>query len=88
MYNGFLRYYFETNIFQSTLSAWSGAGSTRAYIGITKQLELPIDIPNSQLMNEIRRFIEHIEKVRNANFIEINNLQQVKEVVLSTVSSR
>lgn len=87
LYNGFLRYYFETNKFQTTLSAWSGAGSTRAYIGITKQLELPIDIPNSQLMNKIRRFIEPIEKVRNANFIEINNLQQIKEVVLSTISS-
>lgn len=38
LYNGFLRYNFETNKFQSTLPAWSGAESKQAYIGITKQL--------------------------------------------------
>lgn len=42
----FLRCYFESKPFQSILSAWAGGGSTRAYLGITAQLRLPVELPN------------------------------------------
>jgi type I restriction enzyme S subunit len=38
----YLKYYFDSHEFQTLLEAWSGGGSTRAYIGITKQLDLPV----------------------------------------------
>ena len=38
-------------------------------------------------MIKIRGFIEHIEKVRNSNLVEISNLRQIKEVVLLTISN-
>jgi type I restriction enzyme S subunit len=42
--NGYLKYYFTSQTFQKQLKLWSGAGSTRAYIGILEQLNLPIEI--------------------------------------------
>ena len=38
----YLKYYFDSHDFQALLESWSGGGSTRAYLGITTQLDLPI----------------------------------------------
>lgn len=87
LYNGFLRYYFETPEFKTTLAAWSGAGSTRAYIGITKQLELPISIPNEDIMSNIKTYISSIENIRQANYIEIESLTKLKDLLVTRLSS-
>lgn len=42
----YLKYYFDSSAFQAILAAWGGSGSTRAYLGITKQLDLPIAVPS------------------------------------------
>lgn len=47
IYNRFLYYIFQSPAFLSELRRIAGAGSTRAYIGITRQLELPISYPIS-----------------------------------------
>lgn len=41
----FLYYYFQSRPFLEVLGQWAGAGSTRAYLGITGQLKLPIALP-------------------------------------------
>ena len=41
----YLRYFFECAFFQDTLNLWAGAGSTRAYLGITEQGKLPFVLP-------------------------------------------
>ena len=41
----YLRHYFDSSLFQQTLSMWAGAGATRAYLGITGQGKLPVVIP-------------------------------------------
>ena len=87
LYNGFLRYYFETPEFKTTLASWSGAGSTRAYIGITKQLELPISIPNEEIMTNIKKYISSIENIRQANFVEIEKLTKLKYLLVTRLSS-
>ena len=43
--NRFLKYYFDYKTFQETLALWSGAGSTRAYLGITGQHNLTVRLP-------------------------------------------
>jgi type I restriction enzyme S subunit len=43
--NRYLKYYFDSEQFQQVLQSWAGAGSTRAYIGITDQLRLPVLLP-------------------------------------------
>ncbi len=55
--NRYLKYYFDSKPFQQTLAAWSGAGSTRAYLGITAQRKLPIALPPIALQNEIAEVI-------------------------------
>lgn len=42
--NRYLKYYFDSHQFQSILNQWAGGGSTRAYLGITAQLKLPINV--------------------------------------------
>ena len=43
--NLYLRYYFDSDFFQGILKNYADAGSTRAYIGIVAQQELPIVLP-------------------------------------------
>ncbi|MDD4911475.1 MAG: restriction endonuclease subunit S [Sideroxydans sp.] len=44
--NKFLKYYFDSPVFQDTLVNHGDSGSTRAYVGITAQRELPVILPN------------------------------------------
>lgn len=43
--NEYLKAYFDSSYFQTILNLWAGAGSTRAYLGITDQLKLPVIVP-------------------------------------------
>jgi len=51
--NRYLKYYFDSSPFQRTLADWAGAGSTRAYLGITAQRKLPIVLPPVAVQNSI-----------------------------------
>lgn len=48
--NRYLKYYFDSPVFQGTFENWANSGSTRAYLGITAQHNLPIQFPD--LMNQ------------------------------------
>lgn len=52
----FLKLYFDGHDFQSLIERWGNKGSTRAYLGISAQLDLPIQLPPI----EIQRAIAHI----------------------------
>lgn len=41
----YLKYYFDSPDFQALFETWGQKGSTRAYLGITAQLDLPIVLP-------------------------------------------
>ena len=43
--NRYLKYYFDSELFQKTLHLWAGSGATRAYLGITEQAKLPVIVP-------------------------------------------
>jgi type I restriction enzyme, S subunit len=43
--NKYLKYYFDSPAFQDTLENHGDGGSTRAYVGITAQRELPVAFP-------------------------------------------
>jgi type I restriction enzyme S subunit len=55
--NRYLKYYFDSEQFQQVLQSWAGAGSTRAYIGITDQLRLPIVLPPIDSQNAIVKIL-------------------------------
>lgn len=85
--NVYLRYYFDSSYFQSMLESFAAGGSTRAYIGITKQHELPIYLPCESSMETITKALEKIEKVRCVNQSEIQQLNEVRSTLLSKILS-
>ena len=66
--NYYLKYYFDSPYFQHILKNWATSGSTRAYLGITAQLKLPILLPDIIIQNKIVTMLQTIEKK-----IELNN---------------
>ena len=66
--NRFLKYHFDNTTFQKTLGLWAGAGSTRAYLGITGQKNLPLQIPKIERQREIADVLSALDKK-----IELNN---------------
>ena len=49
----YLYYYFNSQPFQDLLGQWAGAGSTRAYLGITGQRKLPVFVPEINVQKSI-----------------------------------
>ena len=80
--NVYLRYYFESSYFQSTLEAFAGGGSTRAYIGITKQCGLPVYLPCESSMNILTYSLSQIERVRLLNQTEIQQLIDARNTLI------
>lgn len=66
--NVYLKYYFDSMPFQKILASWSGSGSTRSYIGITRQQYLPIKFPSCIEQQKIAKVLSDIDAK-----IEINN---------------
>lgn len=70
--NRYLKYYFDSPDFQTTLNNWAGSGSTRAYLGITAQHKLPIVLPPLSVQKKIANLLEVLDKKIRIN-AEINN---------------
>lgn len=66
--NRYLKYYFDSEYFQKILKSWATAGSTRAYLGITAQLKLPILLPDCKSQNKIAKILNELDKK-----IDLNN---------------
>lgn len=74
--NRYLKYYFDSPDFQTTLNNWAGSGSTRAYLGITAQHKLPVILPPYSEQQKIADILEVLDRKIQFN-TEINeNLQQ------------
>ena len=70
--NSFLYHYFNSKNFQTVLDIFGGGGSTRAYIGITEQLNLPISCPDdlptqTRIANILSSLDDKIELNRQMN---------------------
>lgn len=83
----YLRYYFASSYFQATLESFAGGGSTRAYIGITKQCELPVYLPCESSMQIITGVLEKIEHVRFTNETEIQKLCEFRSAIITQLSN-
>ena len=73
----YLKYYFDSPYFQNILKNWATSGSTRAYLGITAQLKLPILLPNLQNQHKIARILATIDKKIELNTQINNNLYEI-----------
>lgn len=59
--NRYLYYYFNSNGFLSLFNQWSGAGSTRAYLGITGQKKLPIVMPPIEWQDRVSEVLGSLD---------------------------
>src|SRR5699024_5260253 len=66
--NRYLKYYFDCAYFQNILANWAGAGSTRAYLGISAQKKLPILLPPLEIQKKIAKVLSALD-----DKIELNN---------------
>jgi type I restriction enzyme S subunit len=81
--NRFIRFLFESKAFQAQMVRIAGAGSTRAYIGITKQLELGFSYPSLAEQQHIVRVLDvlkaksdELESTCNRKLAAIAELKQ------------
>lgn len=66
LFNGFLYYCLRSPGFQAEMNRIAGAGSTRAYIGITRQLDLQIALPKIDVQHELVAQLKQSEDVSRA----------------------
>ncbi|WP_118790083.1 restriction endonuclease subunit S [Haemophilus haemolyticus] len=82
--NLYLKYYFDSQYFQSILQQWAGSGSTRAYIGITEQLKLPIILPDIDIQNEIVDIIDRLDQKIYLNTQINQTLEQIAQALFKS----
>lgn len=79
--NRYLKYYFDCAYFQNILANWAGAGSTRAYLGISAQKKLPILLPPLEIQKKIAKVLSALDdKIELNNQINKNLEEQAKSV--------
>lgn len=77
----YLKYYFDSPYFQNILNNWATAGSTRAYLGITAQLKLPILLPELKIQNKIAKILSLIDRKIELNMHINNNLYKLSKTI-------
>ena len=81
--NRYLKYYFDSPVFQGTFENWANSGSTRAYLGITAQHNLPIQFPDLMNQEKIASILGALdEKIVFNKKINKNLLQQLHVLYL------
>ena len=83
LYNRYLYYFFQSPCFQAEMGRIAGAGSTRAYIGITKQLELQVLYPSievqvrlSETFDMLKTETQHLEAIYQQKLTALTELKQ------------
>jgi type I restriction enzyme S subunit len=79
--NKYLKYYFDSPVFQDTLANHGDSGSTRAYIGITAQRELPICIPPLPEQQSIANILSSLDDKIDLLHRQNKTLEQMAETL-------
>lgn len=79
--NRYLKAYFDSSLFQQTLKMLAGSGSTRAYIGITDQNNLPIILPPPEKQKNIAIILATLENQITNNQRRIALLETMAEEI-------
>lgn len=82
--NIYLKAFFDSSFFQSILGLWAGAGSTRAYLGITAQLKLPIIIPPLNIQLSIANHASAINNKIELNRQTNQTLEQIAQAMFKS----
>lgn len=82
--NVYLKAYFDSVFFQTILMLWAGAGSTRAYLGITAQLKLPIIVPPIDKQLSIAKHVSAINDKIQLNHQTNQTLEQIAQALFKS----
>jgi type I restriction enzyme S subunit len=77
----FLKFYFDTNKFQQILNSYANSGSTRAYIGITEQLSLPISLPPIEDQQAIATILSSLNDKIELNLQMNQTLEAISQAI-------
>ena len=80
--NHYLKSYFDTSYFQSILQAKASKGATRAYIGITEQLSLPVYLPDIEIQEQFAQKVIEIENYIKEQQEELESAKQMFQSLL------
>ncbi|MGO1463043.1 MAG: restriction endonuclease subunit S [Marinobacter sp.] len=80
----YLKAYFDSYFFQTILAQWAGAGSTRAYLGITGQLKLPIVVPPIKFQNVVASQAEVLNNKIQLNHQINQTLEQMAQAIFKS----
>lgn len=78
----FLKGYFDTEYFQGIIGNIASIGSTRAYIGITAQQELPLIVPPIEKQKSYATFFEQTNKTKLTIQASLDKLEVMKKVLM------
>ena len=83
----YLYYLFKSAFFQSQIQQIAGIGTTRAYIGITRQKHLNLCLPPIHLQQEAVRILTfsepHVSTISSANIRKLEQLSKLKSAILA-----
>ena len=79
--NRYLKYYFDSPDFQSTLNNWARSGSTRAYLGVTAQHKLPVVLPPYCEQQKIANILEPLDRKIELNNLINDSLEQMGQTI-------
>jgi type I restriction enzyme S subunit len=86
LYNRYLYYFFHSPSFQDQIKTIAGAGSTRAYIGITSQLQLEISHPKiddqKRYADSFDALISETQRLEAIYRQKITALNELKQSIL------
>lgn len=79
--NVFLKYFFDSPSFQSVLENHGNSGSTRAYVGITAQRDLPVILPSIDEQKGIAAVLKGYDDKLNLLICQNNTLEKIASVL-------
>lgn len=80
----FIKAYFDTNYFQTLIKQMASTGSTRDYVGITAQQDLPFIVPDGKLQDMFveffnKKFSEKKNKIGEINKLEKKRIEMIEK---------
>ena len=78
----YLKAYFDSEYFQDIISGIASIGSTRAYIGITAQQELPLVIPALKEQHQFAAFVAQTDQQKSTIQHSLAQLELLKKALM------
>ncbi len=79
--NKYLKYFFDSPVFQDTLINHGDSGSTRAYVGITAQRDLPVILPPPNTQKAIAEVLSSLDDKIDLLHRQNKTLEQMAETL-------